>query len=238
MRFTYERTGHKKRYTFFSNFNSQWVPGMRGDFGNRDLSLINVEAELAIVMPGELVDHNATRQEGNRLIWSLPTESVMQIQATSEASALALRTIFLWAIFICLGTAFAIAIAARIRENSPDREKEDIPLRQRLFHSERVFEVLFAISLLLSIYSVASLIVWQNSTQTPILHLLLTLGTRYTNEVFYWIAPWLVGGLCFFMYIAIYLVSKMTHSFEKSRTSLLIVFIVGQIAFLVSLLPQ
>jgi len=94
--FNYTEEGRTKTYTVSGNFSgndSQDDTGMQ--MGNNEL-------KLSIVMPGNIISHNATEQEGNKLIWDM-TDGNTKIEATSEITGGGgggIINILMWVLFV------------------------------------------------------------------------------------------------------------------------------------------
>ena len=90
--FNYSEEGRTKTYTVSGNFNGESKDDI-GIMGSNDV-------KLSIVMPGNITSHNATEQEGNKLIWDM-TAGNTKIEASSEiiGSGGGIINILIWVLF-------------------------------------------------------------------------------------------------------------------------------------------
>ena len=87
LKFNYYENDGKKIYTVSGDAERPDPSEYDSDFTDIDGGAGIINARLAITMPGQIVSHNATSQEGNKLIWDLADPTATSIQATSEISA-------------------------------------------------------------------------------------------------------------------------------------------------------
>jgi len=115
--FSFEESGGKKTYTVIGDFMDSDVLGEDG------IDEFSVDTQISIVMPGTIVSHNATEQDGNRLTWIQNNPNVaVSIYARSEAGG---GLLWLWialgGIVVLAGIAVVIVLVfIKKKEGSPD----------------------------------------------------------------------------------------------------------------------
>ncbi|MCL2766724.1 MAG: copper amine oxidase N-terminal domain-containing protein [Peptococcaceae bacterium] len=78
LNYSYSETDGKKTYTVSGDFDvTSFLEG--DDDAETDL----VVFEFSIVMPGTITTNNATKQDGNKLIWDMTNKTIVPVQATS-----------------------------------------------------------------------------------------------------------------------------------------------------------
>jgi len=87
LNFVYSDEGGKKTYTVSGVLDGSDALGGAGESGNMGMTISDMDMKISIAMPGKIISHNATWQEGNKLIWDLASSAAVSIQATSEASS-------------------------------------------------------------------------------------------------------------------------------------------------------
>ena len=83
--------GNGKTYTVSGNLDSSDITG-----DNSELEGIELDMKMSIVMPGKIISHNATEQNGNKLTWVLTEADTVSIQATSETTESGSSSTWLW----------------------------------------------------------------------------------------------------------------------------------------------
>ena len=81
--FVYTEQGGKKTYTVSGELEGLEMAS-DGDLTGGGITLEDIDMKISIVMPGTIVSHNATEQDGNKLTWILSGSEVISIEAVSE----------------------------------------------------------------------------------------------------------------------------------------------------------
>ena len=118
--FIYTDKDNKKTYTVSGNYDGAASLGDNSSFEDSGLSLADIDMKISITMPGQITSHNATEQEGNKLIWDMTSASTTAIQATSEINSGG--GVMLW-VFIGLGVLILIGLGIAFSKFS--RQKKD-----------------------------------------------------------------------------------------------------------------
>jgi len=111
--FNFSEEGRTKTYTVSGNFSGESTDDM-GIMGSNDV-------KLSIVMPGNITSHNATEQEGNKLIWDM-TAGNTKIEASSEITGGGggIINILIWVLFavsIMILIAAVLLIIVKLQRN-------------------------------------------------------------------------------------------------------------------------
>ena len=123
--FNYTDKSGNKIYTVSGNFNGAEALGGNSSFEDSGLSMTDIEMKMSITMPGEIISHNATNQEGNKLTWDMTETSTTEIQATSEIGSGG--GMLLW-ILIGLGVLVVVTLFIFLRRNKSNSDSSVMPL--------------------------------------------------------------------------------------------------------------
>ena len=82
--FTCTEADGKKVYTFAGEYDGSDLADLSDGLESETYSISDLDMQLSIVMPGEIIDHNADQRVGNKLIWDIATYAKLPVLAISE----------------------------------------------------------------------------------------------------------------------------------------------------------